>query len=422
MTTVFQNDRPFAEELDSKDPLRPFRDRFYIPKQKNGEACIYFCGNSLGLQPKTTRAYIEQELKDWELLGVEGHFQAKHPWLSYHEYLTEKTARLVGANPNEVVNMNSLTVNLHMMMVTFYRPTSSRHKILIEHSAFPSDQYAVSSQIRHHKYDPASSLIEMRPRDGEDTIHTEDIEKMIDEEGESIALVLFGGVNYYTGQAFDMARIVKSAHAKGCTVGFDLAHAAGNLLLKLHEWNVDFAVWCTYKYLNAGPGAIAGCFVHERHVTNPDLQRFAGWWGHDKKTRFLMGPEFHPIMTAEGWQLSNPAILQLAALNASLDIFDEAGIIHLRNKSELLTGYLEYLIHDVGSDDISILTPSDTAQRGCQLSIRLRQNGKIIFEKLIQRGVICDWREPDVIRLAPVPLYNSFLEVYIFAQILKQNI
>ncbi|MBL7961445.1 kynureninase [bacterium] len=422
MITRFQNDKTFALEMDSTDPLKDFRDRFYIPLQNNGEPCIYFCGNSLGLQPKAARAHIEQELKDWERLGVDGHFHAKRPWLDYHEYLTEKTAKIVGAMPVEVVNMNSLTVNLHLMMVTFYRPTPSRHKILIERGAFPSDQYAVNSQIRFHNYDPSSSLIEMSPREGEDTIHTEDIEKKISEEGGSIALVLFGSVNYYTGQVFDIERITKAAHAKGCTVGFDLAHAAGNIILKLHEWGSDFAVWCTYKYLNAGPGSIAGCFVNERHLANSDLKRFAGWWGHDKKTRFLMGPDFQPIPSAEGWQLSNPSIIQLAALNASLEIFDEAGMDKLQKKSELLTSYLEYLIMDLNSDQIDIITPSDVSKRGCQLSVRFKQNGKRMFQKLIDYGVICDWREPDVIRLAPVPLYNSFIDVYSFVQNLKQNI
>ena len=422
MNLKFRNSRSFAQILDSKDPLRRFRNRFHIPQQKNGDPCVYLCGNSLGLQPKSTRAYVEQELKDWERLGVEGHFHAKNPWLSYHEYLTETTAKIVGAKDTEVVNMNSLTVNLHLMMVTFYRPTAKRHKILIEQNAFPSDQYAVASQIRFHGFDPKTSLIEMKPREGEDIIRIEDIEKTIAKEGNSFALVLFGGINYYTGQVFDMHRITKAAHAKGCVVGFDLAHAAGNIVLKLHDWDVDFAVWCTYKYMNAGPGSIAGCFVHERHIKETKLNRFAGWWGHDKKTRFLMGPDFHPMRTAEGWQLSNPPILQLAALNASLAIFDEAGMPALRKKSELLTAYLDFLINDLNSRHVSIITPYEAGQRGCQLSIRFGQHGKKVFKNLIRQGVICDWREPDVIRLAPVPLYNSFLDLYTFAQILKQNL
>lgn len=422
MALQFKNSRSFAQILDAKDPLRHFKNRFHIPKHKNGKPCVYLCGNSLGLQPKTTRAYVEQELKDWEKLGVEGHFHAKNPWLSYHEYLTDKTAKIVGAKTGEVVNMNSLTVNLHLMMVTFYRPTAKRHKILIEQSAFPSDQYAVSSQIRFHGFDPRTSLIEMKPREGEDIIRTEDIEKKIVKEGDSIALVLFGGINYYTGQVFDMQRITKAAHAKGCIAGFDLAHAAGNIVMKLHDWDVDFAVWCTYKYLNSGPGSIAGCFVNERHTKNSELNRFAGWWGHDKKTRFLMGPDFHPILTAEGWQLSNPPILQLASLNASLAVFDEAGMPALRRKSELLTAYLDFLINELNNRHISIITPYEADQRGCQLSIRFGQYGKKIFKNLIHHGVICDWREPDVIRIAPVPLYNSFLDVHTFVQILKQTL
>lgn len=422
MINGFQNDPSYALEMDARDPLKAFRQKFHIPPKKDGGEAVYFCGNSLGLQPHSARAYIERELKDWERLGVEGHFHAQNPWFSYHEFLTEKTARLVGATPNEVVNMNSLTVNLHLMMVTFYRPTPSRYKILMEHSAFPSDQYAVSSQVLFHQYDPSSAIIEMKPRAGDDCVRTEDIEKVISEEGDSIALVLFGGVNYYTGQLFDMGRLTKAAHARGCLVGFDLAHAAGNVLLKLHDWDVDFAVWCTYKYLNAGPGAIAGCFVHERHTKKTELPRFAGWWGHDKSTRFLMGPLFRPIQSAEGWQLSNPPVIQLAALKASLDIFDEAGMENLRKKSEWLTGYLEYLIREIEGDLVSIITPADAAQRGCQLSLRFKKNGKAYFEKLIKNGVICDWREPDVIRLAPVPLYNSFHDVYSFAQILKHKL
>lgn len=422
MNLQFKNSRSFAQILDSKDPLRRFRNRFHIPKHKNGKPCVYLCGNSLGLQPKTARAFVEQELKDWEKLGVEGHFHAKNPWLSYHEYLTEKTAKIFGAKPGEVVNMNSLTVNLHLMMVTFYRPTAKRHKILMEQSAFPSDQYAIASQIRFHGFDPKTSLIEMKPREGEDIIRIEDIEQKIAKEGASIALVLFGGINYYTGQIFDMKRITRAAHAKGCVAGFDLAHAAGNIVMKLHDWDVDFAVWCTYKYLNAGPGSIAGCFINERHTKNAKLNRFAGWWGHDKKTRFLMGPDFHPMSTAEGWQLSNPPILQLAALNASLEIFDEVGMSALRKKSELLTAYLDFLINELNSRHVSIITPYEASQRGCQLSIRFGQYGKKIFKNLIRQGVICDWREPDVIRLAPVPLYNSFLDVYTFVQILKQTL
>ncbi len=417
----FKSDKSFAREMDSKDPLRKYRKRFHIPKQKNGEDGIYFCGHSLGLQPRTTREYIRQELNDWKKLGVEGHFHAKHPWMPYHEFLTEKTARLVGARNTEVVNMNSLTTNLHLMMISFYRPTPTRYKILIEGGAFPSDQYAVKSQIQFHGYDPRSALIELKPQPGEITLRTDDIEKTISEHSDSIALIVLGGVNYYTGQAFELERITKAGHAKGCMVGFDLAHAAGNVILKLHDWNVDFAVWCTYKYLNSGPGGIAACFIHERHTNNPELPRFAGWWGHDKKTRFRMPSEFVPIRTAEAWQLSNPPIFQLAALNASLEIFDEAGIKKLRAKSELLTGYLEFLIHHISNKNISILTPQDPKERGCQLSIHVRRKGKLVYKKLSESGVFCDWREPDVIRLAPVPLYNTFMDVYRFAKLLQES-
>jgi kynureninase len=408
--------------MDANDPLAKYRERFYIPKGKNGEDCIYFCGNSLGLQPKTVRAYVEQELKDWELLGVEGHFHAKHPWLPYHELLTEQTARLVGAKPIEVVVMNSLTMNLHLMMVSFYRPTPARHKIIIEADAFPSDQYAVKSQIKFHGFDPQDSLIELQPRSGEATLRTEDIEALIEQEGRSVALIILGGVNYYTGQLFDIERITRAGHATGCVVGFDLAHAAGNVPLSLHDWNVDFAVWCSYKYLNGGPGSIAGCFVHERHANDSFLSRFAGWWGHNKQKRFLMGPDFDAIPGAEGWQLSNPSILPMAALRAPMEIFDEVGMEKLRVKSELLTGYLEFLLDQYSGDDFSIITPRDPRQRGAQLSIRVKKNGKELFKRLAAAGVICDWREPDVIRVAPVPLYNSFTDVYRFEEVLRKSL
>jgi len=422
MKTNFQASKSFALEMDAKDPLAKYRERFYIPKTKNGDDCIYLCGNSLGLQPKTVRAYVEQELNDWETLGVEGHFHAKHPWMPYHEFLTDQTARLVGAKPIEAVVMNSLTVNLHLMMVSFYRPTPSRHKIVIEANAFPSDQYAVKSQIQFHGFNSSSSLIELQPRKNETILRTEDIESFLEKEGDSIALIMLGGVNYATGQAFEMNHITKAGHAKGCVVGFDLAHAAGNLVLKLHEWNVDFAVWCSYKYLNAGPGSIAGCFVHERHTNNSTLPRFAGWWGHNKKTRFQMGPDFDTIPGAEGWQVSNPPILPLAALRASMEIFDEAGMENLRAKSVLLTAYLEFLLDQYPSKNFSIITPHDPAQRGAQLSIRMHQHGRSICDRLAAQGVICDWREPDILRVAPIPLYNSFLEVYRFVEIFIKEI
>jgi kynureninase len=358
-----------------------------------------------------------QELDDWAAHGVEGHWNAKTPWLPYHEFLMKGAEHIAGAKPGEVVVMNSLTVNLHMMMVSFYRPTKARHKIVIEGNAFPSDQYAVKSQIKFHGFEPETSLIELKPRAGEATLRHEDILEMIAREGDSIALIMMGGVNYYTGQLFDMAAITKAGHAKGCVVGFDLAHAAGNVKLQLHDWGVDFACWCSYKYLNGGPGALAGCFVHERHGNNPDLPRFAGWWGQDKKTRFKMGPDFHAIPGAEGWQVSNPPIFSLVPVKVSLDMFVEAGMERLTEKSRMLTGYLEFMLNGLGSDAFKILTPADPAQRGCQLSIVAQANGRAIFEALEKAGVICDWREPDCIRVAPVPLYNSFMDVYKFVEI-----
>ncbi|MBX3291872.1 MAG: kynureninase [Acidobacteria bacterium] len=408
----------FAASMDETDPLREFRENFLIPKYAGRDA-VYFTGNSLGLQPKSARKYIEEVLDDWELLGVEGHLHARHPWLPYHEFVTESLARLVGAKPIEVVAMNSLTVNLHLLMVSFYRPTADRYKIAIEKGAFPSDQYAVESQLRFHGLEKATGSIELAPREGESCLRTEDILETIDREGDSIALILLGGVNYYTGQAFDMRTITEAGHRKGCVVGFDLAHAAGNLELQLHDWNVDLAAWCSYKYLNAGPGGIAGAFVHERHARSFDLPRFAGWWGHDKETRFLMGPEFVPLAGAEGWQLSNPPIFQLAALRASLEIFDEATMPALREKSVKLTGYLEHSLRQIDTDRIEIITPSDPEQRGCQLSIRVRNADKSLFEAITARGVFADWREPDVIRVAPVPLYNTFEDVSRFCEILE---
>lgn len=417
----FENNIQFAQELDSQDPLRSYRGKFHIPKQKSGEEFVYFCGNSLGLQPKSTREFIEQELKDWENMGVEGHFHAQNPWMPYHEFLTEKMAKVVGGLPSEVVVMNTLTVNLHLMMVSFYRPSAKRNKIVIEYSAFPSDQYAVKSQIEFHGYNPDDSLIELYPREGESTIRTEDIETLLEKEGDSIALVMLGGVNYYTGQAFDMKTITDLGHKHGCTVGFDLAHGAGNLDLQLHDWDVDFAVWCTYKYLNSGPGGIAGCFVHERHAKDSSLPRFAGWWGHDKESRFLMGPDFQPIEGAEGWQMSNAPILPMAALRASLEMFDEVGMKALNEKTTKLTGYLEYLLMELEGDRIELITPKTRKDRGCQMSIRVVGGDKSLFDKITDAGVIADWREPDVIRVAPVPMYNSFVDVYRFVEILKAN-
>jgi kynureninase len=411
----FEVGRDCALAMTARDPLADYRNLFHIPQTPDGADCVYLSGHSLGLQPKTARGYVERELEDWAKLGVEGHFHAQNPWVPYHEMLAAPTARLVGALPEEVVVMNSLTVNLHLMLVSFYRPKAARNKIVVESNAFPSDQYAVRSQIWYHGYDPATSLIEIAPRPRETTIRTEDIEKLLAAEGERIALLMLGGVNYYSGQAFECARITEAAHAKGCVVGFDMAHAAGNIPVKLHDWNPDFAVWCNYKYLNGGPGCIAGCFVHERHARNPDLPRFAGWWGNDKDARFRMEPQFQPIAGAEGWQLSNPSILSMAALRASMDIFDEVGMQRLRAKSERLTTYLEFLLEQKPQEGFSIITPRDPAQRGAQLSLRVTKNGRAVCESLAQRGIICDWREPDIMRVAPVPLYNSFLDVHTFA-------
>jgi kynureninase len=419
----YQSDAAFAKRMDAEDPLRGFRERFYIPPAPNGGEALYFCGNSLGLQPKATEASVLQELEDWKNMGVHGHLGAKNPWLPYHEFLTENLAKIVGAKPVEVVAANSLTVNLHLMMVSFYRPMQERFKILIEGGAFPSDRYAAVSQIKFHGFDPAEALIELAPRTGEKTLRIEDILDVIESEGAQIALILIGGVQYYTGQLFNMAAITKAGHDKGCIVGFDLAHAAGNVELKLHDWDVDFACWCSYKYLNAGPGSVAGLFVHERHAQNNDLPRFCGWWGHDKESRFKMGPEFHAIAGAEGWQLSNPPILSLAAVKASLEVFAEAGMERLVEKSRKLTGYLAFLLNALESDAFVMMTPDDPAQRGCQISITVTGGGgKEIFAGLEAAGIVCDWREPDCIRLAPVPLYNSYQDIYDFVRIFAEQL
>ncbi len=411
----FQPGEDFAIAMDERDPLKGFRERFLFPKLAGGD-CVYLCGHSLGLQPRTAAAYIEEELKDWADLGVEGHFHAKNPWMPYHRLLTEQTAELVGAKPLEVVVMNSLTVNLHLMMVSFYRPTRERHKIVVERGAFPSDQYAVKSQIHFHGFDPATSLIELTPRPGESCLRHEDIALLIESAGDNIALIMLGGVNYATGQAFDMERITRLGHARGCVVGFDLAHAAGNLVLKLHDWGPDFAVWCSYKYLNGGPGCVAGCFVHARHARAWDLPRFAGWWGHDEPSRFEMGPEFRAMSGADGWQLSNPSIVSLAVLRASMEVFREAGMERLRAKSVSLTGYLEFLLNHKASPNFSIITPHEKEGRGAQLSIRVSQNGRALCERLAQAGIVGDWREPDTFRVAPVPLYNSYQDVFRFVR------
>ncbi len=414
--TDFNTSAIFASEMDTDDPLAPSREQFHIPPGPDGSSAVYLCGHSLGLQPKRAREHIEQELHDWAQLGVEAHFHGRNPWMPYHRLLTDNMAHVVGAQPEEVVVMNSLTANLHLMMVSFYRPTPQRHKIVIEAGAFPSDRYAVESQIRFHGLDPAQSLIELRPRPSEATIRQEAIEALMEREGPSIALIMLGGVNYATGQLFDMEAITRAGHAQGCVVAFDLAHAAGNVPVRLHDWDVDFAVWCTYKYLNGGPGSVGGCFVHQTHAHEFDLPRFAGWWGHDQGTRFLMGPQFRPSAGAEGWQLSNPPIMAMAPLRASLELFATAGILQLRKKSVSLTGYLEFLLDQDRSHKFTIITPRDPERRGAQLSIRIRDNGRAVLDRLTAEGIICDWREPDILRVAPAPLYNTFGDVLRFSQ------
>lgn len=416
MTTDFKATLAYARSLDEADSLRRFRSEFYIPRTRDGAKVVYLTGNSLGLQPKSTARYITEELEDWQRLGVEGHTRARRPWMPYHELVTSQMARLSGAMNDEVVVMNSLTVNLHLLLVSFYRPTDSRYKILIESDAFPSDKYAVDSQVVHHGFDPADAVIRLAPRDGEDIIRHEDLLETIERHGNEIATILIGGVNYYTGQVFDMKAITETGHRHGCVVGFDLAHAAGNIALNLHDWDVDFAAWCSYKYLNAGPGGIAAAFVHNRHANRSSLPRFAGWWGHDKENRFEMPDRFVPIPGAEGWQLSNPPIFQLAALRASLDVFEQTSMEALTSKSRKLTGYFEFLMQRLSG--VSSITPTDPNQRGCQLSLRLDNNAREVFRQLEPAGAICDWREPDVIRAAPVPLYNSFEDVFRFYQIL----
>ena len=411
----------YAREADAADPLRDFRREFLFP-QHEGRDVLYFTGNSLGLQPKGAAVILQEELEDWARYGVEGHFQARRPWYSYHELFSESLARIVGAKPEEVVAMNGLTTNLHLLLVSFYRPDGRRRKILCEERPFPSDTYAMASQIAFHGGDPEQDLVEMRPRKGEHTLRTEDIEARIAELGDELALVLFGGVNFYTGQAFDLEAITRAGHAVGALVGFDLAHAAGNIPLKLHDGGVDFACWCSYKYLNSGPGSVAGAFVHERHL-GTDLPRFAGWWGHDKDERFKMERTFKPMPTAEAWQLSNAPVFSMAPHRASLDLFDRAGMDALVAKSRRLTAFLEAVIDQVASDtgkQLEIITPRDPDQRGCQLSVVLHGEGRALFDELTRRGVVADWREPNVIRLAPVPFYNSFQDAWRFGEVLKE--
>lgn len=412
-----------ARQLDATDPLAYLREQFHLPLTVAGDkTAIYLCGNSLGLQPKGVRGYLDQELADWARYGVEGHFYAKSPWMPYHSFLTDQMAAVVGALPHEVVVMNSLTVNLHLMMVSFYRPRKERYKVLIDYSPFPSDRYAVDSQVRHHGYNPADAIVELQPSAGSEVVETSDIIHYLEEHGDEVALVMIGGVNYYTGQYYDVPGITAAAHARGCKVGFDMAHGAGNISLQLHDDGPDFAVWCTYKYLNGGPGSLSGCFVHERHADNHDLPRFAGWWGHDQESRFLMDDRFVPMRGAEGWQLSNPPIMAMAAMRASLDLFSKTGMSALKDKSRRLTGYLDLLVSELKTDRISIITPSDPDRRGCQLSLQVLGADKSLFIEITERGVIADWREPDVIRVAPVPMYNTFEDVYRFVDILRATL
>ena len=421
---MFSADETFARKMDAQDPLRDFRDQFYLPLGKDRKLLIYFAGNSLGLMPKSARQAVEEELDNWARFGVDAHHAADAPWYSYHEALREPIARLVGAKPLEVICMNSLTVNLHLMMATFYRPTKSRFKVLMEDPAFPSDTYAIKTQIIHHGLDPKKALILAQPRNGEAKIRTQDILDLIEKHAGELAVVMFGGVNFFTGQLFDVQKITAAARTHGIIAGFDLAHAIGNVPMALHEWDVDFGVWCSYKYLNAGPGAIAGAFVHERHATNTKLPRLAGWFGNDPNTRFRLHlePEFVPVASADAWQISNPPILSMAPLRASLAIFDETGgIDSLRAKSIQLTGYLEFLLTEIGSKKFSIITPPDPNGRGCQLSILAHQRPKELHDELVGAGVKCDFREPNVIRVAPTPLYNTFEEVWQFANILSQH-
>ncbi|MGB5980533.1 MAG: kynureninase [Nonlabens sp.] len=415
----FDTSLEFAQKMDREDELSRFRESFHIPKHKDGKESVYFCGNSLGLQPKQTKKYIDQELTDWATLGVEGHFEAMNPWMPYHEALAGTTAEIVGAKPHEVVVMNTLTTNLHLMMVSFYQPRGKRKKILIEADAFPSDRFAVASQIKLHGGDPDHDLILWEPQPGHHTPKIEDLKSLLEDSGDEIALIMVGAVNYYTGQFFDLKQITELGHSYDCKVGFDCAHGAGNVELDLHNSGADFAVWCTYKYMNSGPGSLGGCFIHERHAENNDLPRLTGWWGHNSNTRFKMRDDFDPMYGAEGWQLSNPPILSMAAIRSSLDLFKEASFSKLRSKSVMLTNYLEYLLNEIDGDRIEIITPSDSKDRGCQLSLAVKNADKSLFEAITEMGVIADWREPDVIRVAPVPLYNSFEDCYRFVEILK---
>ncbi len=420
----FKNTREFAQELDQQDTLRSYRDQFIFPKV-NGEQVIYFTGNSLGLQPKNAKKYVDEVMNDWAELAVEGHFYAEKPWWDYHERLAKPLSKIVGAKPSEITVMNTLTVNLHLLMVSFYRPKGKRYKIICEEKAFPSDQYMLQSQARFHGYDPNDAIVEIKKREGEHNFRIEDILATIHEVGEECALVLIGGVNYYTGQVFDMKTITKAGHDVGAFVGWDLAHGAGNIKLELHEWDVDFASWCSYKYMNSGPGNASGCYVHERFHNRKDIPRFEGWWGTSRETRFLMKPEFEPMPNADAWQLSNAPILAIAPYLASLELFDEVGMDALIKKRNLIVSYLEFILKEIDAEvesTFEIITPSDPEERGTQLSVFLHGEGRKLFEYLMKNGVITDWREPNVIRLAPAPFYCSFEDMYQFGQILKQGI
>ena len=420
----FQNSREFAQQLDAKDPLAKYRTEFIFP-QINNKNAIYFTGNSLGLQPKSAQNYVNDIMSDWGNLAVEGHFQAEQPWWDYHERFADQLSKVVGAKPKEVTVMNTLTVNLHLLMVSFYRPTKKRYKIICEEKAFPSDQYMISSQVRFHGLNPDDAIVELKKRDGEHNFRTEDILAKIEEVGEECALILIGGVNYYTGQVFDMKTITEAGNKIGAFVGWDLAHAAGNIKLELHDWNVDFAAWCSYKYMNSGPGNVSGCFVNEKYHNQKDIPRFEGWWGHNKDRRFLMEPEFQPEDGANAWQISNAPVLALAPYLASLQMFDEVGMDALIEKRNKIVAYLEFILHEIDKEvesSFEIITPSNQEERGTQLSVFLHGEGKELFNYLMENGVIPDWREPNVIRLAPAPFYCSYEDMYEFGQILKRGI
>ncbi len=419
----YQYSESFAKELDAMDPLAHFRSRFHFPKIE-GKDALYFCGNSLGLQPKTAAAYLEKEMAAWANMGVDGYFHGEDPWYSVRKKSKPILAQILGALPEEVVAMNYLSVNLHLLMVSFYQPTPTRFKIIVEGGAFPSDQYMLETQIKFHGLDPQEVLVELQPRPGEYTLRTEDILAEIKKQGSALALVNMAGIQYYTGQLFNIQAITQAAHEVGALAGFDLAHAAGNVLLHLHDWDVDFAAWCSYKYLNSGPGNVSGIFVHERFATRADLPRFAGWWGHKEEERFKMEKGFQPMIGAAGWQLACSNVLSLAVHQASLDLFQEAGMPALRKKSEQLTGYLEYLIELLGgkSEILEIITPKNPEERGCQLSLLIHKGGKAVFEEWYSQGVVGDWRNPNVIRLAPTPLYTSFMDVFRFGQILEKSL